>query len=240
MVGKIVSGVESVRMAHAPGWIDLYARIEAGQPLPAALVKQCLGNCNEIGETMLAWYALEGTPEVLQRLLDLGFPVDSCRDPEDRPIVRAARIGLWDNVRVFRRAGAATRGVTPCGYTYRGLVTEAGDAVPEDLRGDAYSLDDLLDFAGPEDQPVFSVALDHPQRTADAFAGFRAERPDLARELVRLHIEWKWDEASGVGTLEAYEPNPDSRRVLYEVAKVIDARVRWEFCLPDQRRGFGT
>ncbi|MFO1031306.1 MAG: hypothetical protein U1F60_09515 [Planctomycetota bacterium] len=225
-------------MAHAPGWIELYGLLEAGRQPPAALVRQCLGNCNQVGETMLAWYALEGSPEVLQRMLDLGFPVDACRCPDDRPIVRAARIGRWDNVRVFRRAGASTRGVTPCGFTYRGLVTEAGDEVPMDLRGDAYSLDDLLDFDGPEDTPVFSVALEQPQLTADAFARFRAERPDLARELERLGVEWEWDEFSGVGLLrETSETTPDSRRVLHQVAKAIGARVRWEFHPP---RGFDS
>lgn len=218
-------------MAHAPGWIELYGMLEAGQTPPPALVAQCRGNRNGIGENMLHWYAIEGSPEVLQRLVELGFPVDATDDPEDVPILSAARIGRWDNVRVLRRAGARTRGVTPCGFTYRGEVTAAGDAVPPDLRGDAYTLDDLLDFDGPEDQPVVSVALSHPRLTPELLAQWLAERPDLALSPgdVEAHCFWLGE----LGQLHVASPSAAWRQLLHHGAKALGVEVAWSFDVPE-------
>lgn len=215
-------------MGHAPGWIELYERLEAGETPPPALVAQCRHNCNDVGETMLHWYAVEGSPEVLQKLVDLGFPVDATGHPDDVPIINAARIRRWDNVRVLRRAGARTRGVTPCGYTYRGLVTKAGDEVPPDLRGDAYSLDDLLDFDGPEDQPVLSLQLSHPQLTPARFAQWLAERPDLAVSREEVDVNCSWDDRG----LDVLSPSAAMRRLLHHGARSLGATVVWDFCVP--------
>jgi hypothetical protein len=215
---------------HAPGWIELYGMLEAGETPPPTLVMECRHNRNFVGETMLDWYALEGSPDVLQKLIDLGFAVDRTGHPDHVPILRAALIGRWDNVRVLRRAGACTRGVTPCGFTYRGLVTEAGDAVPPDLRGDAYSLDDLLDFDGPEDQPVISVRLSHPQLTPAVFAQWMAERPDLrlTHHDVEAHCFWM----RGPGELDVAVPSSAMRQLLHHGAQAIGAKIEWRFKVP--------
>lgn len=219
-------------MAEAPGWIELYELLAAGRQPPSALVAQCLDNHNDVGETMLHWYALEGTPEVLQKLIGLGFPVDATSHPDDVPIINAALIGNWDNVRVLRRAGARIRGVTPCGFTYRGLVTTAGDSVPADLRGDAYTLDDLLDPDGPEDQPILTLTLSHPRITPAALTQWVAERSDLAlgHELLMLQtsMEVDWEP----GTLTATLPSMATRRLLHHIATATDARVGWDFVGP--------
>lgn len=215
-------------MGHAPGWIELYELLAAGEVPPPALVAQCRQNRNRVGASMLDWYTLEGSAEVLQKLVDLGFPVDRTGHPDDVPIVRAALIGRWDNVRVLRRAGARIRGVTPCGYTYRGLVGEAGDAVPPDLRGDAYSLDDLLDFDGPEDQPVLSVTLSHPQLTPARFAQWLAERPDLAVPRIEVECDCCWGDRG----LEVMSPSVAMRRLLHHGARSLGATVAWDFCVP--------
>ena len=218
-------------MAHAPGWIELYELLAADRQPPSALVAQCLSNHNGAGETMLHWYALEGTPEVLQKLIDLGFPVDATSHPEDVPIVSAALAGNWDNVRVLRRAGARIRGVTPCGYTYRGLVTRAGDSAPADLRGDAYTLDDLLDPHGPEDQPILTLTLSHPCITPTALQQWAAERSDLVLGNEWLMMQWmevNWEP----GTLTATLPSMATRQILHHIAMATDAKVDWDFVGP--------
>lgn len=218
-------------MAHAPGWIELYELLAADRQPPSALVAQCLGNHNDVGETMLHWYALEGTPEVLQKLIDLGFPVDATSHPEDVPIVSAALIGNWDNVRVLRRAGARIHGVTPCGYSYRGLVTSAGDSAPADLRGDAYTLDDLLDPNGPEDQSILTVTLSHPCITSTALQQWAKELSDLVLDDEWLLMQWMevdWEP----GTLTATLPSMATRRILHHIATATGAKVDWDFVGP--------
>jgi hypothetical protein len=220
-------------MSHAPGWIDLYSLLEEGQSPPPALVEQCLGNRNVMGETMLRWYALEGSPRVLQQLIDLGFDIDPVDDLGATPILSAAMIGRWDNVRVLRSAGARTRGVTPCGFTYRNLVARAGDDAPADLRGDAYAVDDLLAAEGPEDQPIREITLRHPRLTREAFVQFCAERPELVVEHERMMIEWHAERSRQPGTLMAGMPSLPTRRLLHHIAVATGARVEWEFCEPD-------
>jgi hypothetical protein len=223
-------------MAHATGWIELYGLLEAGQQPPASLVAQCRVNRNGIGETMLHWYALEGSAEVLQQLVELGFDVDTADDSGDVPIISAALIGRWDNVRVLRRAGARIRGVTPCGYTYRGLIARAGDQAPEDLRGDAYSLTDLLDFDGPEDQPVLSITLHHPRLTKSNFRKFCAERPELVVSHEQRMIE-DCLESHPAGELVALFPSSLTRRLLHHVALATGATVEWGFAVPELPHG---
>ncbi len=219
---------DTARVAHAPGWIELYRILEAGRQPPAPLVAQCLGNRNGVGETMLHWYAIEGSADVLQQLVDLGFPIDAVH-PEDVPILSAARVGNWDNVRVLRRAGARIHGVTPCGYTYRGAISRAGDSAPADLRGDAYTLDDLLDPAGPEDQPVLTLTLSHPRITPKAFEAWVAERPDLDLgyevDLVAMWFETEPEP----GQLSVSLPSMAMRHLLHHIATTTGAHIEWEF-----------
>jgi hypothetical protein len=219
-------------MAHAPGWIELYGLLEEHKPLPPSLVAQCLANRNGHGETMLHWYAIEGSAEVLQQLVDLGFDVNAADCCGDVPIVSAASIDRWDNVRVLRRAGARVRGVTPCGYTYRLLVTRAGDAAPEDLRGDAYTLADLLDFDGPEDQPVCWIQLQHTQLTKSSFQMFCAERPEFAVKHECMMIEDAMDLHPEAGTLQATSPSALTRQLLHHIAATTGAAIDWDFEVP--------
>lgn len=58
-------------MAHQPGWIELYSILEKGGKPNQRLVEQCQLSKTGIGETMLHWYAVEGCPDVLQKLIDL-------------------------------------------------------------------------------------------------------------------------------------------------------------------------
>ena len=63
-------------MAHAPGWIELYGCLESGGIPDNELLNKCRNNRSGLGETIVHWYAIEGDPGVLQKLIDLGFPVN--------------------------------------------------------------------------------------------------------------------------------------------------------------------
>jgi ankyrin repeat protein len=93
-------------MAHQPGWIELYEALEAGQRPSAELVARCKSSRTGIGETMLHWYAIEGDPDVLQQLVDLGFDVNVQNEFGKTPIMESALIGSWDNARVLLDNGA--------------------------------------------------------------------------------------------------------------------------------------
>jgi ankyrin repeat protein len=93
-------------MAHQPGWIDLYGLLEEGRTPPPDLVALCKASRTGIGETMLHWYAVEGSPEVLRQLVELGFEVNVRNAFGDTPLMESALIGRWDNARVLFDHGA--------------------------------------------------------------------------------------------------------------------------------------
>ena len=93
-------------MAHQAGWIELYGLIESGKEYSQYLVDRCKSSRNGIGETMLHWYAIEGAPEVLQKLIDLGFDVNTQNDFGNTPIMECSSIARWDNAFVLLENGA--------------------------------------------------------------------------------------------------------------------------------------
>lgn len=246
-------------MAHAPGWIELYGRIEDGDDLPADLIELCkAGRTSGIGETMVHWYAIEGEPWVVQRLIDLGFDFQSPDTGGHRPIFSASILRRWDMVRTLRAAGADTRGVTSCGESYRALVTEAGDAVPEDLRGDAYQLDDLLLPGSPEDVDVGTLTITRSGLPASApghpitietwreylgqDAEFEALDEDRCASLTfRPDEPWagtflfnddpKFDHTPH---LSVFGPQPRTNRAVYRITQWFGARVLWDFLIPPE------
>ena len=88
-------------MAHQTGWIDLYSILEKGDAPDPQLVEQCKSSRTGIGETMLHWYAIEGTSDVLQKLIDLGFKVNAQNNFGNTPIMECSQLKLWDNARVL-------------------------------------------------------------------------------------------------------------------------------------------
>jgi ankyrin repeat protein len=93
-------------MAHQEGWIELYTDLENGCKPNPKLVKKCLGSRTGIGETMLHWYAIEGEPSVLEKLIDLGFDVNVQNDFGNTPVMEASLVDKWDNVKVLLAHGA--------------------------------------------------------------------------------------------------------------------------------------
>ena len=92
-------------MAHQDGWIELYGLIEEGKEYSQDLVDLCKSSRNGIGETMLHWYAIEGEPDVLQKLIDLGFNVNTQNDFGNTPIMECSQIGRWNNALILLENG---------------------------------------------------------------------------------------------------------------------------------------
>lgn len=93
-------------MAHQAGWIELYELLEQGRTPTSELVALCQCSRTGLGETMLHWYAIEGDPPVLQKLIELGFDVNVQNEFGNTPIMECASIGRWDNARILLDNGA--------------------------------------------------------------------------------------------------------------------------------------
>lgn len=121
-------------MAHQPGWIELYTILEAGSQPEAALVSRCKNSRTSLGETMLHWYAIEGAPDVLQRLINLGFAVNVQRDFGHTPVMDCSLIGRWDNARVLLKNGADLSILDDEGLDYFQVMDEFGVEIPNWVR----------------------------------------------------------------------------------------------------------
>jgi ankyrin repeat protein len=79
---------------------------------------------------MLHWYAIEGEPDVLQRLTDLGFSVNVQNKFGNTPIMECSLIERWDNARVLLDSGADLTTQNDEGQDYFAYLQEHGVAVP--------------------------------------------------------------------------------------------------------------
>lgn len=95
-------------MAHADGWIRAYELLEAGKDLPADLREQVMSNRSGIGETMLHWYAIEGDADVVEKIIGLGFDVNTVNRFHRTPLFECATIGRWEIVALLLAHGART------------------------------------------------------------------------------------------------------------------------------------
>lgn len=93
-------------MAHAEGWTEVYGLLEEGKPIPRELFSTVISNRSGLGETMLHWYAIEGDPDVLEKIIGLGFEVNTTNEFGQTPLFESAIIGRWDNVEVLLKHGA--------------------------------------------------------------------------------------------------------------------------------------
>lgn len=223
-------------MAHAPGWVELYEFLEAGRTPQPELVSVCRTNRNGLGETALHWYAIEGAAEVLQKLVDLGFDVDNVNECGTTPILDSASTDRWDNVRVLRLAGAGLDVVSPTGDTYRSILSEKGAQVPDDLQGDAYSLEDILDPTCPAGTKILSLTITSDgavpregslELTAATWAEYLAANPGVDQDDFAF-------ESDGPGPhVAVYGPSATERQRCHHIAKSFGARVIWALCCPE-------
>jgi len=95
-------------MAHAEGWIEAYGILEEGRSLPASLLNTVLTNRNGLGETMLHWYAIEGEPAVVEKIIGLGFDVNTTNKFGRTPLFESVQIDRWDIAELLLTYGAHT------------------------------------------------------------------------------------------------------------------------------------
>jgi ankyrin repeat protein len=95
-------------MAHAEGWIEAYDVLEEGRTLPADLLSAVLVNRNGLGESMLHWYAIEGGPEVIERIIGLGFDVNTTNTFGRTPLFECVLIDRWEVAELLLTHGART------------------------------------------------------------------------------------------------------------------------------------
>lgn len=93
-------------MAHAEGWIEAYGFLEKGKVIPSELLSTVLSNRSSLGETMLHWYSIEGEPNLLEKIIALGFEVNTTNKFGQTPLFESAMIDRWDNVKVLLKHGA--------------------------------------------------------------------------------------------------------------------------------------
>ena len=93
-------------MAHEDGWIEAYGLLEDGEKVPEDLKAKILSNRNGIGETMFHWYAIEGGPHIVQRIINLGFDVNTTNKFHQTPLYECASICRWDMVELLLRNNA--------------------------------------------------------------------------------------------------------------------------------------
>ena len=115
-----------LNLAHQPGWIELYEALEREQCPPPDLVALCKLSRSGIGETMLHWYAIEGAPDVLQKLIDLGFSVNVKNNFGKTPLMECSQIERWDNAKVLLDNGADTSITNNDGLDYVAFLDDIG------------------------------------------------------------------------------------------------------------------
>jgi ankyrin repeat protein len=93
-------------MAHAEGWIEAYELLDEGSSLPRTLLNQVLTNRNGLGESMLHWYAIEGDVDVVEKIIALGFDVDTTNSFGRTPLFECVTIDRWDIVEILLAHGA--------------------------------------------------------------------------------------------------------------------------------------
>ncbi len=250
-------------MAHADGWIELYELLDSGKAATPKLVELCKsGRTHATRETMLHWYAIEGEPRVVQRLIDLGFDLDEVDSGGTSPIMSAAKLERWNMVQVLRAAGANLKGVDTIGESYRSIVSAADQNLPADLQGDKYKLEDLLSEEGPETQQATFLYLTRsglpessPGRdlNRESWAEYACSHSSIDDDWLEDQVTFRdrdqpdchglcdfcelgdtWGPTPG---LNISTPTVRGRRVVYEIAQHFGARVLWTFeCAPEPRR----
>jgi len=82
---------------------------------------------------MLHWYCLEGTPNVIHKLIDFGFSVNVQNEFGNTPIMEAACIERWDVVRLLLKYGASTKLSNKDGHDFIGYLREHETHIPYDI-----------------------------------------------------------------------------------------------------------
>jgi ankyrin repeat protein len=150
---------------------------------------------------MLHWQAIEGSPQIVEWLLGLGFDINQGDRGNKTPIYSAASRGSWETVRLLLAQGADLDLVNHIGETGRHPFMKAG--VPEDLRLFGYQLTDLLDGEHPRWKQLASLLVLRPREVGGELCTIPlAEWAALVRADPDLSV---WGEEAGPGDEDDYE-----------------------------------
>ncbi len=93
-------------MAHQEGWIEAYKLLVDGKEIPADLLNTIKNNKSGLDETFLHWYAIEGEPKVVEKIINLGFDVNTQNEFGNTPLMECALIEKWEIVELLIENGA--------------------------------------------------------------------------------------------------------------------------------------
>lgn len=93
-------------MAHQEGCVKAYKLLEDGGEIPSGLLNTIKNNKNALEETFLHWYVLERGAKVVEKIIVLGFDVNTQNKFGNTPLMECALIDKWDMVELLLKNGA--------------------------------------------------------------------------------------------------------------------------------------
>ncbi len=93
-------------MAHQEGCVEAYKMLEDGGEIPSGLFNTIRNNKNALEETFLHWYVLERGAKVVEKIIMLGFDVNTQNKFGNTPLMECALIDKWDMVKLLLKNGA--------------------------------------------------------------------------------------------------------------------------------------
>jgi ankyrin repeat protein len=88
------------------GWVEAYELLDKGCEIPSTLFAIIKNNRNSLNESFLHWYALEGEVRVVDKIIDLGFDLDTQNKFGNTPLMECALIDKWDMAELLLARGA--------------------------------------------------------------------------------------------------------------------------------------
>jgi len=80
---------------------------------------------------MLHWYIIEGAPDILRKMIDLGFEVNVQNEFGNTPLMEAGLIGRWDNAEVLLENGARMDLRNSSDENFEEFIRESDNNIPE-------------------------------------------------------------------------------------------------------------
>lgn len=93
-------------MAHQEGCVEAYKLLEDGSEIPSGLLNTIRNIKNALEETFLHWYVSEGEAKVVEKIIMLGFDVNTQNKFGNTPLMECVLIDKWDMVELLLKNGA--------------------------------------------------------------------------------------------------------------------------------------
>lgn len=93
-------------MAHQEGCVEAYKLLEDGSEISSGLLNTIRNIKNALEETFLHWYVSEGEAKVVEKIIMLGFDVNTQNKFGNTPLMECVLIDKWDMVELLLKNGA--------------------------------------------------------------------------------------------------------------------------------------